>query len=144
VAAKATEVFPRRDARGRAVSVVELVAAAVVGTVIGLVALLVIDGVFALIGLGNFGQASGWLAVVLPALMYFDDLRAWRGHRGRIVVAVVSAVVALGLGSVLAGLAHSLPPVVSGAVGAVVAAALYGVVWFVGVRWLSGHRNEAR
>lgn len=138
----ATQVFPRRDADGRVFSLVELLAAALLGTIVGLAALALIDGVFALIGLGAFGRASGWLAAILPALLFFDDLRAWRGYGVRILVGLVAAGVAIGLGLVAAALVGDLPPMVSGAVGAAVAAAAYSPVWFVGIRWLTGHRSE--
>jgi len=137
-----SQVFPRRDADGRVISLVELVAAALLGTLVGLAALALIDGIFALIGLGSFGRASGWLALILPALLFFDDLRAWRGYGVRFLVALVGAGVAIGIGLIAAALVSALPPVLSGAVGAAVAALVYSPVWFVGIRWLTGHRVE--
>jgi hypothetical protein len=136
-----TQTFPRRDADGRVVSLGELLAVGALGTLAGLVVLAVIDGILALVGLSEFGHASGWLALILPALIYFDDLRAWRGYAVRILVAVVAAGVAIGLGLVVAALASGLPPMISGAAGAMVAAVLYGLVWFVGVRWLTGQQG---
>lgn len=136
-----TQVFPRRDADGRVMSLVELLGAAMIGTVVGLAALAVIDGILALLGLGRFGRASGWLAAVLPGLLYFDDLRAWRGHGVRILVAVVGALVAIGLGMLAAALVGGLPPMLSGAVGAAVAAVTYAPVWFLGIRWLTGYHG---
>jgi hypothetical protein len=138
----AAQVFPRRDADGRVISVFELLAAGIVGTAIGLAGLALIDGVFALIGLGTFGRASGWLASILPALLFFDEIRAWRGHGVRILVALVSAAVAIGLGLIAAALIGSAPPILSGAVGSLVAVVVYAFVWFVGIRWLTGHRTE--
>jgi hypothetical protein len=135
-----TQAFPRRDADGRAVSLGELAVAAAGGTVLGFAALLGIDGLFALVGLGSFGRVSGWLCAVLPALLFFDDLRAWRGYGVRIAVAVVAAVVALGLGLVVASLVAGAAPVVSGAVGALVAALIYSLMWFVGIRLVTGGR----
>jgi len=137
-----SQVFPRRNADGRVISLVELVAAALLGTLVGLAALALIDGIFALIGLGSFGRASGWLALILPALLFFDDLRAWRGYGVRILVALVGAGVAIGIGLIAAALVSALPPMLSGAVGAAVAALVYSPVWFVGIRWLTGHRVE--
>jgi hypothetical protein len=134
-----TQTFPRRDADGRTVSLFELLAAASAGVVVGLAALALIDGLIALIGIGSFGSASGWLAVILPALLFFDDLRAWRGYGIRFLVAIVAAGVGLGVGLIVAGLAGALPSMISGAVGALVAAVLYALVWFVGIRWLTGH-----
>lgn len=136
-----TQIFPRRTADGRVISLGELLAAAMIGVAVGLVALALIDGIFALIGLGSFGRASGWLAAILPALLFFDDLRAWRGHGVRILVALVGAIVAIGLGLIAAALASGLPPILSGAAGAVVASGAYAPIWFVGIRWLTGHHG---
>jgi hypothetical protein len=138
------QTFPRRDAAGRVGSLAELVVAAGLGTVVGLVALAAIEGILALIGLTDFGSASGWLALILPALLYFDDLRAWRPYGLRFLVALVGLVVALGVGLLAAGLARPLPAMLSGAVGALVAALVYAPVWFVGVRLLTGADVRAR
>jgi hypothetical protein len=99
--------------------------------------LALIQAVLALLGLSEFTEASGWLAAVLPALLYFDDLRAWRPHGVRYLVGVVALVVAIGVGLLAAGLFRGLPPLVSGAVGALVAALVYAPVWFVGMRRLT-------
>jgi hypothetical protein len=137
-----TVTFPRRDADGRVQHLAELVAASVLGVLVGLGALALIDGVIALLGTGRFGNASGWLATILPALIFFDDLRAWRGYGVRFLVAIVAAGLGVGLGLVSAGAATSivdgLAPMLSGALGALVAVVVYAVVWFVGIRWLSG------
>jgi hypothetical protein len=145
-----TETFPRRDAAGRVRSLAELSFASGLGTVIGLVLLVVIDGLLALLTLAEFGSASGWFAAILPALLFFDDLRAWRGYGIRFLVAPVGLAVALAAGLLAAGVAGGLPPMVSGAVGALVAALVYAPVWFLGIRWLahgergSGHREGVR
>jgi hypothetical protein len=132
-----TLTFPRRDAAGRVLSLAELVAASALGVLVGLAALALIDGIIALLGFGDFGDASGWLTLILPALVFFDDLRAWSGHGVRFLVAVVAAGVGIGLGLIAAGLVSGLPPMLGGSVGAVVAAVVYAVVWFVGIRWLT-------
>jgi hypothetical protein len=136
------ETFPRRDEQGRVRSLAELLVAAVGGTVVGLVVLVAIDGILALIRLSHFGDASGWLAAILPGLLFFDDLRAWRGYGVRFLVAVVAAAVAIGLGLIAAALAGGLAPTISGGLGALVAAAVYAPVWFVSIRWLTGHETE--
>jgi hypothetical protein len=127
----------RKDRSGRAVSLPQLASVALVGTVLGLVAVVVIDGVTALIGADKFGQASGWLAVILPAWIFLDDVRAWRGHSIRFAVALVGAAVALGVGLVIAGLVPGWP-LVTGAIGSVCAVVVYAPIWFLGVRWLTG------
>jgi hypothetical protein len=68
-----------------------------------------------------------------------DDVRAWRGYGIRFLVGLVAAAVGIGLGLVGAGLVRFLPPVLSGAVGAAIAVAAYALIWFLGIRWLTGH-----
>jgi hypothetical protein len=125
----AVQSFPRRDEHGRAVSLRELVFAAVGSLIIALVGLLVIDGVLALFGLASFASAPGWLSLILPALIFFDDLRGWKGYAIRFAVAFV------------AGVTHAAP-LVSGAVGALVAVLVYSPAWFFGVRWSTGQHSE--
>jgi hypothetical protein len=140
----AAETFPRRDASGRVVSLRELLVAAVLGTLVALAVVAVIDAILALIRLSHFGDASGWLALILPGLLFFDDLRGWRGYGVRFLVALVGAGVAVGLGLIGAALFGGLAPLISGGVGALIAAAVYAPVWFLGIRWLTGHNTERR
>lgn len=128
--------FPERDEDGRVAAVVDLLAVSLAGILVGLLALLLIDWTFSLVGGRPFGRASGWLAAVLPFLLLLDDFRAWRPARGRILVVLVAVVAGLVLGSLAAGLTSYLPPILSGAVGATVAVSAYAVLWFYGVRRL--------
>ena len=110
---------------------------------LGLGALVLIDGSSRSSGSASSAARSGWLAAILPALLFFDDLRAWRGQGVRILVASWSAAgVAIGLGLLAAAAVSGLPPMVSGAVGATVAALVYSFVWFVGIRWLTGRARD--
>lgn len=136
------QVFPRRDAQGRVISLAELLFAALGGAVVGLVLLAAVDGVLVLVGLSRFGSASGWLVAILPAFLFFDDFRAWRGTGLRFLVAPVATALALGTGLLAAGVASSLPALFSGAIGAAVAVGVFSVIWFVGIRWLTGHRGH--
>jgi hypothetical protein len=132
--------MPRRDRDGRVVSLAELLGTATVFAVINGVGLVLIDGLLALVGLSSFGSASGWLVLILPGLLYFDDFRAWRAYRLRWPVGVVAALVGLALGLVAAGLASSWPALASGAVGGLVAVLAFAPVWFVGIRRVTGVR----
>ena len=130
--------FPRRDADGRVVRLVELLASVAAGLVLGLLALLLIDGLSSLLGLGRFGQLSGWLAGILPVWLFTEEFRAWRGIPARAGLAIVSGLLAGVLGiAVAATIGGVLPPLGSGAVGAAISAFLYGVLWYVGIRWLA-------
>ena len=134
--------FPRRDKHGRAVSLAELTFAGVGSAIIGLLGVAIVDGILALFGLSRLGSASGWLALILPALFYFDDLRGWRGYPVRFVVAFLAAVVAIGAGLLITGQLSGLPALLSGGVGAVIAAVIYSPAWFFGVRWSTGQHSE--
>lgn len=133
--------FPRRDQHGRVVSLAELLGASVLGVAVGLGALVVLDAVLMLLGSGRIGGTSGWLALILPVMLYVDEIRAWRGYRVRLVVVIVAVLAGLALGLVAAGLTAALAATVSGGVGAMVAALVYSVVWFRGVRWATGQRG---
>jgi hypothetical protein len=137
MAERKSSSFPRRDEHGRVVGLVDLLALTLAGLVTGFVVLLVIDGTGALVGWGEFGHASGWLLLILPAWLFIiEELRAWRGIRGRLVVAVSGGLVGMALGLLVAGVTPG-PPLVSSGVGAVVAALAYAMYWFHGIRWLA-------
>jgi hypothetical protein len=135
-----TQTFPRRDPDGRVLRLPELGVAALGYTLVNAIGLALVDGLIGLLGFTGFGRSPGWLALILPGLLYFDDLRAWRGHGVRFLVAIVAAAVGFGLGLIVAGTAPSLPPIVSGGVGAVVAVVVYAPIWFLGIRWLTGEQ----
>src|SRR4051812_35040081 len=132
---KRARTFPRRDRYGRAVSLAELLAAMIVGILVGGAVLAGFDGGLVAIGATTFGTASGWLAVVLPILGLVDDFRAWRtaGPR-RFIAALAAAALGVGVGLGAAYLMRDTPPLASGAVGATVLVGVYTVVWFVWIR----------
>jgi hypothetical protein len=132
----------RRDAQGRLIRAVDLLGLTLGEFVVGIMALVLFDGAFALLGFGDFGRANGWLAVILPGWLFVEDFRAWRYGPARVVAALVAAGVGVGLGLVAAGLAGGLPALVSGGTGALVASVAYALIWFYGVRWLSHRAGE--
>jgi hypothetical protein len=138
--AQSTSTYPRRDAQGRVARLPDLLGTVLAGVVIGVLVLVVIDLVVAGIGSGRFGGANGWLALVLPAWLFVEEFRAWRGGPARWAAAGVATAVALALGLLAAGIAGraaaDLPALVGGAIAAVTAAVAYSVIWFLGVRWL--------
>ncbi|MGY3515182.1 MULTISPECIES: hypothetical protein [Micromonospora] len=129
--------FPRRDADGRIVALGDLLGISLAGLVIGLLALLLFDWGFATVGAGDFGRANGWLAIILPAWLYWEDFRAWEFGAARVVAALVAAGLAVVGGLVVAGLADGLPPLLGGGLGAAAFTVVYAVVWFTGVHWLA-------
>lgn len=135
---------PRRDENGRVVSLPELLAAVAGFTVVNAVGLVLIDGLLTLLTRSTFGSSSGWLALILPAFVYFDDFRAWKAERLRWLAAPVAALVGIALGLLAAGLVGGDIPLLSGGVGALVAALAYAPVWWIGVRLLTADRTESR
>jgi hypothetical protein len=133
---------PRRDAQGRLVRASDLLGLTLAGFAVGIVALVLFDGVFALLGFGDFGRANGWLAVILPGWLFVEDFRAWRYGPARVVAALVAAATGVALGLLAAGLAGGLPALASGGTGALVASVAYALIWFYGVRWLSHRAGE--
>ncbi|PZF87739.1 hypothetical protein [Micromonospora deserti] len=129
--------FPRRDAEGRVVTLGDLLGVSLAGLVVGLFAVLLFDWAFASFGAGEFGRANGWLAVILPAWLYWEDFRAWEFGAARVVAALVAGAVSVVAGLVVAGLAAGLPSLLSGGLGAAAFTLGYAVVWFHGVRWLA-------
>lgn len=124
------------------VGLVDLLALTAASLVTGFAVLLVIDGAGALVGWGEFGQASGWLLLILPAWLFImEELRAWRAVSGRLLVAVSGGLLGIALGLLVAGVTPG-PPLVSSGVGAVVAALVYALYWFHGIRWLARRGGE--
>lgn len=134
--------YPHRDEQGRLVGLVDLLGIALAGLVLGVAALLLVEGVLALVGVGRFGQANGWLAAILPVWLFAEEFRAWRGVPGRLACGLVGAAVAIALGALAQGLLQDLPPAVTGAVGAAVAVLGYALIWFYGIRWLGGRTGD--
>jgi hypothetical protein len=136
--------LPARDADGRVVNLGQLVGIAAGWTVINAVGLVLIDAVVALLGLSEFGRSSGWLVLILPALLYFDDFRAWSVYRQRWLVGPVALLVGVGVGLGVVALLDGLPPLASGAIGAFVAAVVYAPMWFLGIRRLTDVPTHSR
>jgi hypothetical protein len=131
---------PRRDADGRLATFADLVGTALAGLVVGGVVLLVFEGVMSLARLSEFGNASGWIALILPIWLFTEEFRVAGWGAYRIVVALLGIGFGLAVGMTLAGLAAGpFPPLVSGAIGALGLTVVYCAVWFYGLRWLS-HR----
>jgi hypothetical protein len=128
--------FPRRDAEGRIVTLGDLLGVSLAGLVIGVLALVLFDWAFASVGAGDFGRTNGWLAVILPVWLFWDDFRAWEFGAARVLAALGAVVIAVVGGLLAAGLTAGLPPLVTGASAAAVFTLLYAVIWFYGVRWL--------
>ncbi|MGK5737403.1 hypothetical protein [Micromonospora sp. URMC 103] len=129
--------FPRRDADGRVRFLGDLLGVSLAGWVIGVLAVVLFDWAFASFGAGDFGRSNGWLAVILPAWLFWEDFRAWEFGAARVVAALFAAAVAVVTGLLVAGLAAGLPSLLTGALAAAALTVVYAMVWFPGVRWLA-------
>lgn len=129
--------FPRRDEDGRVTFLADLVGVTLAGLVTGLLALVLLDWVFTLFGLGEFGRTSGWLVVILPVFLFVEEFRAWGPGPARTVAALVAVVIGIAAGLLVAGAVAALPPLATGTAAGAVFALSYALIWFLGVRWLA-------
>jgi hypothetical protein len=111
----------------------DLLAQCLAGFFISVAGILIIDGLFALLGLGEFGDLNGWLALVFPFLIFMGQFTVAKGERGRLLVAAAGAFFGIGLGSIAASNFTRLPPLGSGAIGALVATLVYAAIWHIGL-----------
>lgn len=109
---------------------------ALAGLVCGIVVLLIFEAITMLARLSRFGDANGWLVLVLPAWLFIEDFRVAPYGASRVVVALLGGGFGLAVGLTAAGLAAALPPLASGIVGAATLMVVYALVWFYGLRWL--------
>jgi|SoiMethySBSTD1v2_1073268.scaffolds.fasta_scaffold1083934_2 hypothetical protein len=117
----------------RVTRLTDLLAQVLAGFVISVVGVVIIDGFFALIGLGEFGNLNGWLALVFPFTVFAGQFTVSKGERGRGLVAALGTVLAIGLGVIGATSFNNLPPIVSGGIGALVATVVYAAAWHIGL-----------
>lgn len=106
------------------------------GLVIGGLVLALFDLAMALIGMGSYGRANGWLAAILPIWLFIEEFRTSPAGPARTVAALVATVVSVVGGLLVAGLASGLPPLASGVLATIAFTVLYALIWFHGVRWL--------
>ncbi|XVU25702.1 hypothetical protein ACQPZJ_01190 [Actinoplanes sp. CA-054009] len=133
---------PRRDASGRLATIGDLLGTAMAGLVTGAVVLLLLEAVLSLTHVSEFGNTSGWLAVILPVWLFVEEFRAEGFGAPRVVVALLAIGFGVAAGMTLAGFASSqfaFPTLVSGLLGAFGATVVYCLIWFYGLRWLD-HR----
>jgi hypothetical protein len=134
--------FPRRDADGRIATMADMLAGVAFAIVVGAVLVFAIDGLITLLGRGTFGSFSGWIAGVLAVWMFVEDFRAWKSVRGRFGVALIAVALAVVAGVGINIGVGALPRVFSGAISVAVAAVVYAVIWFFGIRAIADRLRE--
>ncbi|WP_203913155.1 hypothetical protein [Rhizocola hellebori] len=88
----------------------DLLAQVLAGFLISVAGVLVMDGFFALLGLGPFGDLNGWLSLIFPIIIFSGQFAAAKGEPGRLPVTIIGTLVGMGLGFIAAGAASRLPP----------------------------------
>ncbi|MFD0785371.1 hypothetical protein ACFQZ8_15800, partial [Micromonospora azadirachtae] len=94
--------FPRRDAEGRIRFLGDLLGISLAGWVIGVLALVLFDWAFSSFGANGAGRANGWLSVILPVWLFWEDFRAWEFGAARVMAGLVAAAVAVVVGLLVA------------------------------------------
>ncbi|MBL7260902.1 hypothetical protein [Paractinoplanes lichenicola] len=133
-----SERRPRRDPSGRLATIGDLIGTALAGLVTGAVLLLILEAILSLTRVSDFGDTSGWLAIILPVWLFVEEFRAEGFGASRVVVALLGIGFAVAAGMTVAGLAASqFPTLVSGLAGAAGFTVVYCLIWFYGLRWLN-------
>lgn len=133
---------PAETERPEAATLGQLVGTVLAYFVMGAGVLVVIDLVFVLPTGRSFGQTSGWIAALPTVWVYTERFRRYAGASrwGLMLLGVV-----LGLG---AGLAVALivpatwPPMLSGGLGGLTAALVYGPLWYAGIKTFGEERPQ--
>src|SRR4051812_40119389 len=89
---------PRRDPNGCLATIGDLIGTALAGLVVGAVVLLVFEAVLSLAHVSTFGDASGWLAVILPVWLFTEEFRAQGWGASRIIVGALAAGFGVAIG----------------------------------------------
>jgi len=110
--------------------------------VMGAVVLVVIDLVFVLPTGRGFGQTSGWIAALPTVWVYTEQFRRYAGA-ARWGLMLAGALLGLTAGIAAAVIAPvSWPPMLTGGLGGLVAALVYGPLWFAGIKAFGEERPQ--
>ncbi|THV28081.1 hypothetical protein [Glycomyces paridis] len=137
----ADESLERPRERPKLDTLGQLTGTALAYFVMGAVALALIDLVFVLPTGRDFGQTSGWIAALPTVWVYTDQFRRYAGG-SRWAVMLLGVVLGLGAGLAAAIVAPtSWPPMLSGGLGGLAAALVYGGLWHAGVKTFGEERS---
>ncbi|MCH7231347.1 hypothetical protein L0U85_10875 [Glycomyces sp. L485] len=124
----------RTDGKPRIETLAQLLGTVLAYVVMGAIALVVIDLLFILVGGGNFGRISGWIAAVPSVFVFSDQFRRYIGG-SRWAIALTGAALGIGAGigaTVLLPL--TWPPLATGGIGGLAAALVYATLWYAGIK----------
>lgn len=120
----------------------QLLGTALAYFVMGAVVLVVIDLVFVLPTGRGFGQTSGWIAALPTVWVYTEQFRRYAGA-ARWGLMLVGVLLGLAAGIAAALIAPtSWAPMLTGGIGGLVAALVYGPLWFAGIKAFGEERPQ--
>lgn len=128
--------------RPKAETLGQLLGTALAYFVMGAVVLVVIDLVFVLPTGRGFGQTSGWIAALPTVWVYTEQFRRYAGAR-RWGLMLVGVLLGLAAGFAVALIAPTAwPPMLTGGLGGLTAALVYGPLWFAGINAFGEERAQ--
>jgi hypothetical protein len=126
--------------RPKVESLGQLMGAVLAYFVMGAGVLIVIDLVFVLPTGRGFGQTSGWIAALPTVWVFTEQFRRYAGA-ARWGLMLIGVVLGLGAGLAVAIIAPAAwPPMLSGGLGGLAAALVYGPLWYAGVKTFGEER----
>jgi hypothetical protein len=130
---------PERE-RPKVETLGQLLGTALAYFVMGAVVLVVIDLVFVLPTGRGFGQTSGWIAALPTVWVYTEQFRRYAGA-ARWGLMLVGVLLGLAAGFAVAIIAPvAWPPMLTGGLGGLAAALVYGPLWFAGIKTFGEER----
>ncbi|WP_205328167.1 hypothetical protein [Glycomyces sp. YM15] len=123
-----------QEGRPRVETLGQLLGTALAYFVMGAVVLVVIDLVFVLPTGRTFGRTSGWIAALPTVWVYTEQFRRYAGA-ARWGLMLVGVLLGLAAGFAVAIIAPTAwPPMLTGGLGGLAAALVYGSLWFAGIK----------
>lgn len=133
---------PPEKERPKVETLGQLLGAVLAYFVMGAAVLVVIDLVFVLPTGRSFGQTSGWIAALPTVWVYTEQFRRYAGA-ARWGLMLVGVLLGLAAGFAVALIAPTAwPPMLTGGLGGLVAALVYGPLWFAGIKAFGEERPQ--
>ncbi|MDA1358417.1 hypothetical protein O1R50_02225 [Glycomyces luteolus] len=125
---------PSEKERPKVETLGQLLGTALAYFVMGAVVLVIIDLVFVLPTGRTFGNTSGWIAALPTVWVYTEQFRRYTGA-ARWGLMLVGVLLGLAAGFAVAVIAPTAwPPMLTGGLGGLAAALVYGPLWYAGIK----------
>lgn len=130
------------DAAAAESMLVHLLGTVLAYVVMGTAALAVIDLLFIVAAGGEFGNVSGWVGAVPAVFVFNQRFKRYQGS-SRWAVALIAIVLGLGAGvAATVFMPATWAPLATGAIGGLVAAFVYSVLWHAGINLYGKERPQ--